>query len=184
MDNDRTTLLVRQAQAGDNDAVAELLSLYGKMAYTVIRHLLYPRPDVDDVYQEACVQALTSIASLRYGERFGGWFKRIAIRKAIDHLRRKEAQPWPNIPEDFAAECLTETVALQGEYEEVRRAVVALPLHYREVVVLYYWSECTYKEISTALSIPLGTVMSRMYKAKGLLTEKLESPKQKGVGQS
>ena len=174
----RTAALVAAAQNGNREAIAELLHLYGKMAYAVIGHMLFPRPDVDDVYQEACVQALTSIRSLREPERFGGWFKQIAIRKAVDCLRRTEhARLQADVPADSGLE---KEVVEQDEHHSVRRAVLKLAPHYRDVVILYYWSECSYREISEALSIPQGTVMSRLNKAKRLLADELAPKREEG----
>lgn len=171
MSDDCIADLVRGVQNGDNEAIAELFELYSAMIYTVIRNILYPYSDVDDIYQEACVQAFTSIHTLRQPERFGGWVKRIAICKAIDHLRRTVATPRHyTLDLDLVApRNPAEDVLDEHETWLVQRAVAELPVYYREVVVLYYWSDCSYAEIAAALGIPKGTVMSRLHKAKQLL---------------
>ncbi len=167
--------LVQQYLAGSQQAAAELLERYGRMAYTVIRHLIPRQADADDVYQEACIKAITSLSNLQDQARFGGWFKQIAIRTAIDHRRKRQAVhtplderlhdtgPGPELSALQAAQCRT-----------VRDAVAELPEHYRQVIVLFYWSDCSYQEIADALRIPKGTVMSRLHKAKALLQRNLE----------
>lgn len=167
----QTEQLVADFLAGKTAAAAHLLERHGRVAYAAIGHLLYHRQaDRDDVYQEACLRAFRSLQSLGNPAAFGGWLKQIAIRTAIDHLRRQRFQieslheqlpdPSPG-PENSVLES-----ALR---RQVRQAVDQLPEHYRQVIVLFYWSECSYQEIAAALGIPLGTVMSRLHKAKGLL---------------
>ena len=185
MSDDCTARLVRAAQAGSDEAIATLLELYGMMIYSVIRTILYPRPDVDDVYQDACIQAFTSIQTLREPERFGGWFKRIAICKAVDHLRRANTTPQRRTLEFYqgiAPKDPAEDVLYEHDTLVVQRAVAELPVYYREVVVLYYWSDCSYAEIAEALGIPKGTVMSRLHKAKQLLAVTL-GPLQRKEGE-
>ena len=183
MSDDCIADLVKGVQDGDDAAIAKLFELYSAMIYTVIRNILYPYSDVDDIYQEACVQAFTSIHTLRQPERFGGWFKRIAIYKAID-LRRTVATPWHyQLDLDIVApRHPAEDVLAEDETWLVQRAVADLPVYYREVVVLYYWSDCSYAEIAEALGIPKGTVMSRLHKAKQLLAVALR-PLQRKEGE-
>lgn len=174
MEQTTTEQLVQDYLSGNQMAAAELLNRFGGMAYAVINHLLYGQGDKDDVYQEACVRAFTSLQNLSDPARFGGWFKQIAIRTTIDYLRRRR----------FSSELLNDSLADERPGPEaliieldarrqVRQAVYHLPEHYRHVIVLYYWSDCSYQEIAEALNIPPGTVMSRLHKAKHLLSQLL-----------
>jgi len=167
--------LVTKSQLGDYAAVEQLLLLFGPMAYSVIRNLLYPSADIDNVYQEACIYAFKNIGSLREPDKFGGWFKRIAVGKAIDCLRRRSSAPISCAlnPEINTYDAAAFDVAALVEAHMVQQAVADLPEHYRVVIILYYWCDYSYLEIAENLSIPQGTVMSRLHTAKQLLAEKL-----------
>lgn len=180
-----TEQLVHEYLSGNQMAAAHLLNRFGGMAYAVISHLLYNQGDKDDVYQEACVRAFANLRNLSDPARFGGWFKQIAVRTAIDYIRQRR---FTHVPLDDrladhrpGPEVLTVQIDTR---QQVRQAVLRLPEHYRQVVVLYYWSECSYQEIAEALSIPLGTVMSRLHKAKHLLSQLLDDypDAKEGVG--
>ncbi len=170
----QTDQLVADFLAGKQAAAAHLLERYGRVAYAAITYLLRRHADRDDVYQEACLRAFSNLKSLDNPAAFGGWFKQIAIRTAIDHIRRQR----------FRFEALNtqlpdpspgpETNVLDSAVRrQMRQAVDQLPEHYRQAIVLFYWSDCSYQEIATALGIPLGTVMSRLHKAKSLLSRAL-----------
>lgn len=187
MDLGQTTpveVLVHEFLAGRQQVAAELLERYGNMAYSVISHLLLRHEDADDVYQEACIKAFSSLHSLKDSARFGAWFKQIAIRTAIDYARKRRIPQAPldeQLPDSGPGPELSLLETAEGQ--ELRRAVAELPEHYRRVIVLYYWSDCSYQEIADALRIPKGTVMSRLHKAKTLLLQGLE-PKQAEEGKA
>src|SRR5690554_3889233 len=90
-----TEQLVLEFLAGRQQAAAQLLDRYGKMVYGVISHMLYERSDRDDVYQEACLRAFGGLKRLDDPARFGGWLKQIAVRTAIDHIRRRKVKLEP-----------------------------------------------------------------------------------------
>ncbi len=170
-----TEQLVLDCLSGSEQAAAHLLDRYGKMVYGVISHLLYKHGDRDDVYQEACLRAFSGLKKLDDPARFGGWLKQITIRTAIDHIRRQRPklepldERLPNLGPDPEAQAVQ-----ADERWQVQQAVGRLPEHYRQVIVLFYWSDCSYQEISQTLSIPIGTVMSRLHKAKERLRKDLE----------
>lgn len=165
-----TADLVKLYLAGEQSAAAELLDRFGLMAYAVVSHLLYNRSDVDDVYQEACVRTFSSLKNLRDPSRFAAWLRRIAIRTAVDYIRDQRTFPLPLDEQLIDPAPGPETqLAEQAARDQVRAAINRLPEHYRQVVVLFYWSDCSYQEIAETLSIPVGTVMSRMHKARTML---------------
>lgn len=175
-----TGQLVTDFLAGKQLAATHLLERYGKMAYAVISHLLYNHADKDDVYQEACLRTFNGLRNLDDPGRFGGWFKQIAIRTAIDHIRRLRFQLEPLSDRTLDPQPGPEMSLLAAAVrQQVRQAVDGLPEHYRVVIVLYYWSDCSYQEIAQALKIPIGTVMSRLHKAKSLLGQALDDEQAK-----
>lgn len=134
----------------------------------------------DDLAQEALARGLAKIDQLRETERLGSWLFSILHRCWIDHLRLRR--------DDLDDETLAETPSdLQGpdghaERQEtvsrVRTAVAALPPGQRQVITLVDLEEFSYAEVAEILAIPIGTVMSRLCRARSALRGLLEAAAQ------
>jgi RNA polymerase sigma-70 factor, ECF subfamily len=130
--------------------------------YNLARWLLHDGHDAHDATQEACVRALRSIGNVR-GDEARPWFLTIVRHACYDWINRN---PRPG------AETKAESGALAA-------AIAALPLPYREVIVLRELEGMTYLEIAHVADIPIGTVMSRLARARRLLRR---SPLLEAVG--
>ncbi len=143
-------------------------------AYNLARWLTRDGADAEDVVQDACVRALRYGDSLRVAEA-RSWFLTIVRHAFYDWVRhnrpallaRDEAVP------DVAADPATsdpQAIALRAaDARALADAVAALPLVFREVIVLRELEEFSYKEIATIVDAPIGTVMSRLARARALL---------------
>jgi RNA polymerase sigma-70 factor (ECF subfamily) len=130
----------------------------------------------DDLAQEAVARGLTRAGQLRETEKLGGWLFAILNHCWLDHLRARR--------EDLTDEALLDLPSDQpgpdGHAERsqtvgrIRAAVAALPLGQRQVVTLVDLEELSYAEVAEALSIPIGTVMSRLCRARAALRQLLE----------
>jgi RNA polymerase sigma-70 factor (ECF subfamily) len=142
-----------------------------RVAYGVLRH----RQDAEDVAQETLVRAHRKLSSLRDRERFRAWLVRIAWRLAIDHRRsgrRREVREQASL--DCAPEQSAEDLAAAGEFRErLWRAIDALPQALRIVVVLGGIEGHKMSELAALLSLPEGTVKSRLHIARTRLAEAL-----------
>jgi RNA polymerase sigma-70 factor (ECF subfamily) len=131
----------------------------------------------DDLVQSACVKALASADSWAPGTRFDAWVFRILRNAWIDGLRRTRVE---GVVEDVDA--ADEAGAVGGEevamgrltLEDVRRAIETLPAEQREVVVLVCVEDLAYREAADVLGVPIGTVMSRLARARRKLGELTE----------
>lgn len=130
----------------------------------------------DDLAQEAVEKALRNAAQVREPSRLKGWLYRILANCFRDHCRATRQH------EDL--DTFAESVADTGPTPEeahasgqvtarVRRAVAALPLGQRQVVTLVDLEGCSYAEVGEALQIPIGTVMSRLCRARQALRARL-----------
>lgn len=132
----------------------------------------------DDLVQEALSKALKNHDQVRNGESPHAWLCGILAHCWHDHLRsHKEMDDVAEIAEHHLVAAGTpEDDYLQSEIvRRVRLAVAALPLGQREVVTLVDLEELSYAEVSAVLGIPLGTVMSRLSRARAALKEALRS---------
>lgn len=130
----------------------------------------------DDLAQEALARGLTRIEQLRDSERVHGWLFSILHRCWIDHLRGRR----DDLDESALTDLAIDEPGPDGAAERsqtvgrVRHAVAALPIGQRQVVTLVDLEELSYAEVADVLAIPIGTVMSRLCRARSALRQLLE----------
>jgi RNA polymerase sigma-70 factor (ECF subfamily) len=176
---------VARAKAGDRKAFEQLYRATAKRIYNFIRAHIRDDDTAADLTQETYVRAWRSMQRLQADQAFPVWLHRIALNLVRDWSRRRripEAQP--EITEEDDAERLTavpdwtqnpEKVALSQEAEEtVRKAVSALPEGFREVVLMHYLEGMAVQDISAVLGVPVGTVLSRLSRARENLRKRLK----------
>jgi len=181
--------LVTAAKAGDKKAFSRLVEAYQDKIYGYLSRMLSDPDEAEDVAQEVFVRAYRSLKKFRGASSFHTWLYRIASNLAIDVARRRKRQDGSvysldapvdigedeyerEIPDDsHAPDQLTEQQEVQ---ELVREAVMELPEKLRDVVVLYELQGESYEDIAGILDVPLGTVKSRLFNARGQLKKKLQ----------
>jgi RNA polymerase sigma-70 factor, ECF subfamily len=153
----------------------ELVLPHLDAAYNLARWLTRNVNDAEDVVQDACVRALKYIGTMRDGEA-RAWFLTIVRHAFYDWCKRNH--PAEILRDDGTAiETAIDHAAIDPEHAAQRSgesrlladAVAELPLVYREVLILRELEELSYKEIARIADIPVGTVMSRLARARGLL---------------
>ena len=158
----------------DPDRFEKLVLPHLDAAYNLARWLTRDAHDAEDVLQDACVRALKYVASLERNNA-RAWFLTIVRNAFYDWLRRN--RPAEIVHDDDALDAAVDEAAADPERTAMRiaelrslsDAVAALPLQYREVLILREFEELSYKEIARVADIPVGTVMSRLARARGLL---------------
>ena len=144
-------------------------------AYNLARWLTRNADDAEDVVQDACVRALKYVDTLR-GEEAKSWFLTIVRRAFYDwyHSNRppeivRDAEAALDAAVDDAAISPEQAALRSADSRALAAAVAKLPLGYREVLVLREMEELSYKEIARIADIPIGTVMSKLARARALL---------------
>ena len=172
MDPDRT--LVAAAQDGDADAVDSLVRKYQVRMFNFARALTGSDADAEDLAQETFIRACRGLARFRGDSSFKNWLYRIATNVAHTH-RAKQARQAPLWDQRLEAETLTEVVLADDgtDAEEstihrqaLDRALSTLPQDQRLPVVLHDVEGLEYKEIAVVLDVPIGTVMSRIFRGR------------------
>jgi len=130
------------------------------------------QPDVaDDLVQETCAKALKRRSQLRDAAKFDGWLLRILANTWYDLLRlRKEQVEYDDVY--MADEMSPEYI--HSRYEaivDMRKAIALLPIGQRQVLSLVELEQCSYSDVAEILEIPVGTVMSRLNRARKQLRE-------------
>ncbi len=187
MANDYTKLsdgeLLDRAASGEQDAFREVVDRYKNGLYAFLRTFLNRQDLVDDVFQETFLQLFTSQASFDPTRPLRPWLYTIAANKAKDALRklqRTAAVPIGTMTESDDMSFGDMLNVLSSEEERpfeglerdetavnVRRIIADMPDNLREILVLAYFNKFSYKQIADILSIPIGTVKSRLHTAVG-----------------
>jgi len=180
-DSDRAT--VDRAKAGDADAFGELVRTYQHRLVNYAGAIMSNRSDAEDVAQEAFLRAFRALGQFRGQSLFKTWLYQIATNVARTHLdkRRSRAEDLAGdpaaSPERFNHPISSDNVeSAYAARDRIDRALGALPSELREAVVLRDVEGLDYKEIAVALGIPIGTVESRIFRARQRLKALLGQP--------
>lgn len=157
-------------------------------ALSLARWLSGSVADGEDVVQEAAIRAYTAIGSFRDGSP-KAWFLTIVRNTAFSWLRKNRPRALLVTDDDTMFERAQDegpspeaALISKADTKTVQDAIAALPLAYREIIVLREIDELSYREIAEVTGLPIGTVMSRLSRARGLLLERLGAAiKQQGA---
>jgi RNA polymerase sigma-70 factor (ECF subfamily) len=171
------TFLLARARHGDVSAFEEIVRRHQRRVYGVALRIVRSHAVADDVAQEAFLRAWRSLDRFELGRPFGPWVCRIAANLAVNHVRSPEAREDP-LPDDHAEAPAAAPDPLRAVLDAeaahvLDRAVAALPAEQRAVFVLRAVEELSYQEIADALDLPVGTVMSRLFRARARLARAL-----------
>jgi RNA polymerase sigma-70 factor (ECF subfamily) len=138
--------------------------------------------EAEDLVQETCARAIRAMGSLRADSNVKSWLFTILRNIWLNQLRQKRSSPMvveldvDESPADIAIERSNDPLACyisKTEQERVRQAIWRLPPHFREIILLREYEELSYEEIASLLNCPVGTVMSRLARARSKLRELL-----------
>lgn len=173
--------LVAAVVAGDTDAYGTLVECYQDRLYHALWGILGSPEDARDVAQEALVQAYLKLNSFRAESRFYTWLYRIAMNLALSYQRRKRpTMSMDQVREQTGSEPVDRQVGPEGmalrqeQIEQVWAALDRLPCQAREILVLRELEGCSYETIGEILELPVGTVRSRLFRARLQLREQLQ----------
>lgn len=174
--------LVRRAQSGDEQAFMALVQCHQVAIFRLAVALLRHREDAEDATQDVFVHAFRRLKTLQDARAFPIWLRKLAVRICLRYHRRRtvERELIEPLSDESENEILFRT-NLDPEVEleraelraSVRRAIAELPEPFQIVVLLYHMDGLSYDEIAQVLGIPIGTVRSRLARAREMLREKL-----------
>ena len=169
--------LVRAAAGGDETAFAELVRMYENKAYHLALRMCGNAEDACDVAQDAFIAAWRGLPSFRGEAGFSTWLYRLVSNAAIDHLRRTKHQRSNaslddeelNLDAPDSAPTPHEAAEREDLKEAVAKGLNELSDDHRTVLVMREVQELSYEEIAEALGVDLGTVKSRLSRARNSL---------------
>lgn len=178
--------LVERVQQGDKKAFDLLVLKYQLRVSKLVARFLRNPADVPDVVQDTFIKAYKALPNFRGDSAFYTWIYRIAINTAKNYLvarKRNAAQNSIDIQdaEDYGASdwlkdyVTPERKVLTDEIQaNINQALTHLPPDLREAITLREMEGLSYEEIATAMDCPIGTVRSRIFRAREAIDEKLE----------
>src|ERR671939_858531 len=185
--------LVRRAQAGDPDSLAQLVQSQQSYVYSIAMSLMHNPADAADMTQESFIRLMRSLHTYRAETRFTTWLYRLVTNICLDGLRRR-GRPIESLDEpsstqagddaQTAGERLAdsdrwtqpeEEVTLRESAAEVREALGRLPTAQRLALTLYYFEDMRYEDIAETMGLPLNTVKSHIRRGKERLALALSS---------
>lgn len=149
-------------------------------AFNLARWLMRHGPDAEDVVQEACLRAFKYFDSFHANDG-KAWLLTIVRNTCYSRFQQNKLQPMTSTLEEESGEAHFQQVSAREDPEEIlsklqdvqylNRAIAALPIEFREVLILRELEDLPYKTIADIASIPIGTVMSRLSRARALLRQ-------------
>lgn len=174
--------LIRRTLDGEREAFGHLICKYQDRLYNSVVQILRNEAEAEDVVQDAFVLAFTKLGSFKGNSAFFTWLYRIAYNVAITRLRRRK----PTVPIDGFDETgrldfpgsgplPDDRIQLEEQSVQLNLAMTRLSDEHRVILVLREMDELDYDAISEILDLPIGTVRSRLHRARMRLRELLET---------
>ncbi len=166
--------LIKQAQKGDEDAFCELVCKYEKRIYNIAYKFLRNEYDAQDAAQDAIIKMYSNIRKFSFQSAFSTWMYRVTANTCLDLLRKKK--PDTDL-EDFERYAVSrdgnpDSETINRELgENIKRAIRMLPEKYIPIIVLKDMEGMKYEEIAQILGISVGTVKSRISRAREKLRD-------------
>jgi RNA polymerase sigma-70 factor, ECF subfamily len=180
--------LLAAYREGDVTSFADLVGRYQRELFHFLVRFVGDRAAAEDVFQEAFLQVHQSAEQFDLQRRFRPWLFTIAANKARDMIRSQARRPTSplqasiNSNDDESGEFLDlmssssampqEDIERRELQSSVQKTVMAMPEHLREILLLSYFHQFPYKQISEILEIPLGTVKSRLHAAVAFFADR------------
>ena len=184
--------LIAQTLDGCPSAFGQLVRKYQDRLYHALVHTLGNEHDAQDVTQEAFLQAYTKLNTFQHAARFYTWLYRIAFNLAMNHLRRRRPERFSDHKpgadghweRTLASPPEEDPLERQETCGQVQRALQRLAEDFRAILVLREMEGYSYEEIAEVLQLPIGTVRSRLHRARCQMREELEKLLQKDIRES
>jgi len=179
-------ILIQRAQAGDRSSFDALVSRHESRAYQYAYRLTSNQEDACDIVSEAFVRVFTALKNFKGNSAFSTWLYRILTNCYLDQRKKEKAKQTLSLETGMHTESgeverqvedesggPSEALEQQAREAAVQTAIVQLPEYQRAMLIMYHVENLTYEEMAEALDLPLGTVKSRLNRARLSLRELL-----------
>lgn len=174
--------LIAESVDGQTHAFDLLVTRYQDRLYNALSQILRNREDARDVVQDAFVLSWSKLDTFRGDANFYSWLFRVAYNVAMSRQRKKRVKTVGlrpaereriDLPADKNSADPSQNLQVQERQSQVQAALADLPEEFRTVLILKEIEDFKYEQIAEILNVPLGTIRSRIYRARILLRERL-----------
>lgn len=160
--------IIKLVVEGDREKYGEIIERYEKRLRGFIKKLIGNNLEVDDLVEESLISAYQNLNGFDSKLKFSSWILRIAHNKTVDYIKRKKPKIMGDELDDVKEDKkLFEELAIETESKkELQNAIDKLELKYKEMIVLYFFEEKSYEEISDILHISVSNVGVMLNRAK------------------
>jgi len=184
--------IIRRAQAGDREALTQLIVSQQHYVYSIAMSVLKNPDDAADLTQDAFIRLVRALPQYTGESRFTTWLYRLVVNLGRDELRKRgrqvpiappaddadEQDPMASVADDDRWADPAQVLDSQELRNEVRRALAQLDEHHRLVLTLYYFDDMKYTDIAEIMDLPLNTVKSHIRRGKERLAALLGTQEQ------
>ncbi len=163
--------LLARAAGGDHQAFTEVMRLHEDRVFSVCFRIMGDRERALDAVQDTFLTVFRKSSQFKGKSAVGTWIYRIAVNTCYDQLRKAKRRPSEPMPEfhDPTDEKAQDEVDAAGIRPDIEAALAAIPPEFRAAVVLADMEGMPLPEIAEVLGVPVGTVKSRVFRARRLL---------------
>lgn len=166
-------LLAIRCQMGERDGFDDLIRRWNDPLWRYLRRLAGNDQDAQELVQDVWICVLRGITRLRDASKLRAWLFGIARRVAMDALRAQYAAPRIEDVSEVDPPAIGDHDTLHDDLNAVEQELLRLPVIEREILTLFYLQELSLHEVADVLAIPVGTVKSRLFRARQLLRREL-----------
>jgi RNA polymerase sigma-70 factor, ECF subfamily len=162
--------IVEKIRSGDRELYAVIMKRYQNKLLRYSKNLIKDEFRAIDIVQDSFIKVFINLNGFDIKKKFSSWIYRIVHNEAINILKKNQKEI--SLPEDFD---ISSSEDVQGDFEQreivakVEKCLIQIPTLYSEPLSLFYIEEKSYEEISDILRIPMGTVATRINRAKKLM---------------
>ena len=186
-DSNRDNLLIEQCLKGQQSSFSELIDEYKNMVFSLSYKMTNSLEDAEDISQEVFIRVYKSLYNFNPRYKFSTWLYQLTLNICRDRFRKGkipsvslDTPPNKDDQKDFSSiipdnQNNPEDIIMGVEQTNfINDLITSLPLKYREVIILRHLKDLSYDEMSKILNISLGSVKTRLFRARELLKNKLK----------
>jgi RNA polymerase sigma-70 factor (ECF subfamily) len=172
--------LIEATLRGDQHAFGQLVRAHQNRIFGFVSHYIGDHQEAEDVVQETFIQAFRNLATFRQASSFHTWIYRIAHNLSARRRQQRARRPRTQLPSHDSigmldrSETGEQRLSRQERAVQVQAALAEMNEEYRTILILREMQDCDYDTIAEILAIPVGTVRSRLHRARLELRERLQ----------
>lgn len=170
-------MIAQLVQKGDIELFGVLIDRYEKRLAGYLKRFLRERTDITDIVQDIFIKAYTNIQSFDTTQQFSSWIYRIAHNEAVNFIKKKRSLSFSFFDPDYLInyfkdkDNVGENIERIETKKEIEQVLDDIPPHHKEILLLFFYEELSYKEISDVLKIPISSVGVKINRAKKVVED-------------